>query len=102
MRRDAAPNQALRSVWDEVEPTMAVLAREHPVAGLDLPGFGRSGNPEHTLSLAELAETLARWLDARALRPAVGLVLNAPTMNPAHRTGLGQPCRTTTRIPSPR
>jgi pimeloyl-ACP methyl ester carboxylesterase len=105
-----------------MEPTMALLAREHPVAGLDLPGFGRSGSPAHTFSLAELAQTLDRWLAVRGLpaavlvgnsfgcqvivecmmrdpRRAVGLVLNAPTMDPAHRTPFGQFIRVIADIP---
>jgi pimeloyl-ACP methyl ester carboxylesterase len=105
-----------------LEPTMALLARDHPVAGLDLPGFGRSGSPKRTLSLAELARTLDRWLEVRGLPPgvlvgnsfgcqvivecitreprrAVGLVLNAPTMDPAHRTPFGQIARVAADIP---
>jgi pimeloyl-ACP methyl ester carboxylesterase len=105
-----------------MEPTMARLAREHPVAGLDLPGFGRSGNPTRTLSLSELAQALDRWLEVRGLpacvlvgnsfgcqiivecvdrdpRRAVGLVLNAPTMDPAHRTTVGQVIRVIADIP---
>ncbi len=106
-------------------PTMAWLAREHPamlVAGLDLPGFGRSATPSHALDVSELADALAGWLDARAIGPAVfvgnshgcqvivelatrmparvlGLVLNAPTMDPAHRTVLGQMMRVVLDIP---
>lgn len=95
-----------------LEPTMARLGRAHHVAGLDLPGFGRSGTPPRALTLQELSEALAAWLDARHIGPAIlvgnsygcqvildlvsrqpsralGLVLNAPTMDPAHRTILG-------------
>src|SRR3954463_6358652 len=54
-----------------MEPTMALLAREHPVAGLDLPGFGRSGDPGHVLDVAELTRALARWMDARGLSAPV-------------------------------
>jgi len=91
-----------------LEPTMALLAPAYRVAGLDLPGFGRS-HARRTLTLPELAHALARWLDARDIGPAVfvgnsfgcqvivelavraphrtlGLVLNAPTMDPAHRS----------------
>jgi 2-hydroxy-6-oxonona-2,4-dienedioate hydrolase len=105
-----------------MEPTMALLARQYPVAGLDLPGFGRSGNPKRTLTLPQLAQTLARWLDVRGLAPGVlvgnsfgcqiivecvtndarraaGLVLNAPTMDPAHRTAFGQFVRVVADIP---
>jgi 2-hydroxy-6-oxonona-2,4-dienedioate hydrolase len=103
-------------------PTMARLAGEYRVAGLDLPGFGRSGPPRHPLSLAGLADALADWLDVREIGPAVfvgnsfgcqvivefvtrhparavGLVLNAPTMDPAHRTALGQILRVIADIP---
>jgi pimeloyl-ACP methyl ester carboxylesterase len=105
-----------------MEPTMARLAREHPVAGLDLPGFGRSGNPKRTLSLPELAQALDRWLEVRGLpacvlvgnsfgcqiivecvdrdpRRAVGLVLNAPTMDPAHRSALVMIARVLADVP---
>jgi pimeloyl-ACP methyl ester carboxylesterase len=105
-----------------MEPTMARLARTHFVAGLDLPGFGRSGAPSHPLTLAELAAALEDWLDARGIGPAilvgnsygcqvivecasraperaVGLVLNAPTMDPAHRTMLGMFARVVADVP---
>lgn len=105
-----------------MEPTMARLARTHRVAGLDLPGFGRSGSPRRRLALPDLADVLMRWLDVRAIGPAVfvgnsfgcqvivecaarephralGLVLNAPTMDPAHRTAFGQLARVIADIP---
>ena len=91
-----------------LEPTMALLAPAYRVAGLDLPGFGRT-RASRTFSIRELAHALARWLDVRGIGPAVfvgnsfgcqvivelavrephrtlGLVLNAPTMDPAHRS----------------
>jgi len=37
----------------------------------DLPGFGHSTKPPHTLSLAELAESLADWMSATGLDRAV-------------------------------
>lgn len=105
-----------------MEPTMALLAREHVVAGLDLPGFGRSGTPRRVLGVRELSEALAAWLDARGIGPAIlvgnsfgcqiivelatrepwraaGLVLNAPTMDPAHRTMFGQLVRVIADVP---
>ena len=105
-----------------LEPTMALLASEYHVAGLDLPGFGRSGTPPEALDTRGLAEALAKWLDVRGIGPAifvgnsygcqvivelvmqdprrvVGLVLNAPTMDPAHRTIAGQVFRVLADIP---
>ena len=95
-----------------LEPTMLALASEHPLVGVDLPGFGRSGTPRHALDTAGLATALRDWLDVRGIGPAIfvgnsfgcqvivelavrdpmrviGLVLNAPTMDPAHRTVFG-------------
>ena len=95
-----------------LEPTMAVLASEHPLVGIDLPGFGRSGTPPAALDTAALAVALSNWLDVRGIGPAIfignsfgcqvivelayrdpmrvlGLVLNAPTMDPAHRSFFG-------------
>lgn len=105
-----------------LEPTMVRLAGAHPVAGPDLPGFGRSGTPRRALDLRELAMALAAWMDGRGMGPAVfvgnsygcqvivelvtlqphravGLVLNAPTMDPAHRTVVGQVSRVLADIP---
>lgn len=105
-----------------MRPTMARLATEFSVAGIDLPGFGRSDTPRAPLDLASLAATLDRWLDARGIGPAIfvgnsfgcqvivehvahaphhalGLVLNAPTMDPAHRTLFGQLARVIADIP---
>jgi pimeloyl-ACP methyl ester carboxylesterase len=105
-----------------MEPTMARLAGEFDVAGLDLPGFGRSGTPSHVLGLAELAGVLDAWLDARQIGPAIlvgnshgcqvivecvaraprraaALVLNAPTMDPAHRTLFGELARVVADVP---
>jgi len=105
-----------------MEPTMRRLAGAYQVAALDFPGFGRSGSPRRSLDLPALADTLLRWLDARGIGPAVfvgnsfgcqvivesivreparavGLVLNAPTMDPAHRTVLAQVVRVIADIP---
>lgn len=105
-----------------MEPTMARLADTHTVAGLDLAGFGRSAAPSHPFSVAEHARTLARWLDARDIGPAilvgnsygcqvivecvarwpecaVGMVLNAPTMDPAHRNALVMLARVLADVP---
>lgn len=105
-----------------LEPTMGLLAGEYPVAGLDLPGFGRSGTPSHAYDCRELAAAVVGWLDARGIGPAVfiansygcqvvvelatraparvlGLVLNAPTMDPAYRTVFEQITRALAEIP---
>lgn len=105
-----------------LEPTMQCLADRYRVAGVDLPGFGRTQSPDRTLGVRALAETLAAWLDVNEVGPAVfiansfgcqvivelatidrprvsGLVLNAPTMDPAHRTALGQLIRVIADIP---
>lgn len=105
-----------------LEPTMSRLAATHVVAALDLPGFGRSASPARPFRLAEHAEVLAGWLDARAIGPAIlvgnsygcqvivecvaraperalGLVLNAPTMDPAHRSALTMIARVLADVP---
>lgn len=92
-----------------MQPTMSRLAGHFNVAGLDFPGFGRSGTPSHILGVSELAGVLRAWLDMRGVGPtvfvgnsfgcqiivecvvrtpgrALALVLNAPTIDPAHRT----------------
>lgn len=105
-----------------MEPTMARLAETHTVVGLDLAGFGRSAAPSRPFGVAEHADTLARWLDARDIGPAifvgnsygcqvivdcvarwperaVGLVLNAPTMDPAHRNAFVMLARVLADVP---
>lgn len=105
-----------------MEPTMARLAATHDVAALDLPGFGRSESPPHSFALAEHARMLDHWLDARGIGPAilvgnsygcqvivecvtlvparaVGLVLNAPTMDPAHRSAFTMIARVVADVP---
>ena len=105
-----------------LEPTMRQLTATHAVAGLDLPGFGRSGTPPRALDTTGLADALVAWLVVRGIGPAVfiansygcqviveltmryparvvGLVLNAPTMDPAHRTVFGQLWRVIADIP---
>lgn len=105
-----------------MEPTLARLAATHAVAALDLPGFGRSDSPPRPFTLVEHAHTLERWLDARGLGAAIlvgnsygcqvivecvartpararGLVLNAPTMDPAHRSALVMIARVLADVP---
>lgn len=89
-------------------PPARRLAPYCPVYAPDLPGFGESERPDHTLTIAELAEVLADWMEAVGLRSAVliansfgcqvavecarryparveRLVLIGPTMDPAAR-----------------
>jgi 2-hydroxy-6-oxonona-2,4-dienedioate hydrolase len=106
-----------------MEPTMALLARDFDVAALDFPGFGRSGTPPRVLDVGELAAILRSWLDARWIGPAIfvgnsfgcqiivecvaqsparalGLVLNAPTIDPAHRSRWSMLARVVRDIPN--
>ena len=45
-------------------PTAGELASEYPTYVPDLPGYGRSGNPPHTLAIPELADAVADFMDA--------------------------------------
>ncbi|WIN00255.1 alpha/beta hydrolase [Actinoplanes oblitus] len=90
-------------------PTARALATRHPVVVPDLPGFGRSGKPRFAYDVSRHAEHLAGWLDVlglprvclaghsfgaevvarlAVLRPdlAAGIVLAAPTADPAARS----------------
>ena len=101
---------------------MECLADRYHVLGVDLPGFGRTQSPVGTPDVRALAEWLAAWLDETKTGAAVfvansfgcqiivelakidaprvaGLVLNAPTMDPAHRTAFGQLIRVVADIP---
>lgn len=106
-----------------MEPTMARLAGELDVNGIDLPGFGLSDTPPRALDVSELAGVVADWLDARRIGPAilvgnsfgcqvivalvareperaVGLVLNAPTIDPAHRSMVAMIARVARDVPN--
>jgi pimeloyl-ACP methyl ester carboxylesterase len=106
-------------------PTAAELARRHPVAALDLPGFGLSDEPGRVLDTRELADALGRWLaatgdepvvllgnsygcqvivDLVARRPAVAaaLVLAGPTVDPAARSATRQVLRWLADVPRER
>jgi pimeloyl-ACP methyl ester carboxylesterase len=48
-------------------PLAEVLAEEHEVHALDLPGFGRSQGPSHALSMPELAGAIVDWMSAAGL-----------------------------------
>ena len=99
-----------------MEPTMVILGREHQVVGLDMPGFGRSAGIGYHCTVPQLADAVLHWLDARGIGPAVfvansfgcqvvteivsrepqralGIVLNAPTMDRAHRSVLAMIAR---------
>jgi pimeloyl-ACP methyl ester carboxylesterase len=105
-----------------MEPTLARLAATRAVAALDLAGFGRSDAPPRPFTLRDHARTLDHWLDARGIGPTIlvgnsygcqvivdcvartparaqGLVLNAPTMDPAHRSALVMIARVLADVP---
>ena len=90
-------------------PLAEVLARWFAVYAPDLPGFGRSEKPSRALDVPELADALARWLDAQGIERAAfaansfgcqvvadlavrhprrveRAVLTGPTVDPAART----------------
>jgi 2-hydroxy-6-oxonona-2,4-dienedioate hydrolase len=94
-------------------PTARLLGARFDVHAPDLPGFGRSSKPRRVLSIGELADALAAWLEARDLEPPVllansmgcqiaveymirhgmrarGLVLVGPTVDRADRSAMGQ------------
>jgi 2-hydroxy-6-oxonona-2,4-dienedioate hydrolase len=50
-----------------MEPLARVLAPDYRVFAPDLPGFGQSTKPGHTLSMTELADALHCWMDAVGL-----------------------------------
>jgi 2-hydroxy-6-oxonona-2,4-dienedioate hydrolase len=92
-------------------PLAKRLAAERTVYAPDLPGHGRSDDPASTLSVRELADFLATWLDAAGIGKAAflgnsmgcqilaelavrhpervdRLILVSPTVDPAARTFL--------------
>lgn len=52
-------------------PTALRLAPNYRVYAPDLPGFGKSAKPAHVLSVPELADALANWMEVMQLPPAV-------------------------------
>lgn len=105
-----------------MEPTLARLAATRRVSALDMAGFGRSDSPRRPFTLAQHAELLERWLDAQGIAAPIlvgnsygcqvivehvarvpgraqGLVLNAPTMDPAHRSALVMIARVAADVP---
>ena len=103
-------------------PVATLLARRHPVAVPDLPGFGLSGDPGAALDTPALADALGGWLDATGTGPAVllgnsygcqvivdlvvrrpaaavALVLSGPTADPAARSAVRQALRWLRDVP---
>lgn len=93
---------------DSMAPLATQLARLCRVFAIDLPGYGKSDKPWPILTVAQLADAIAGWMDANALPEAhfVGnsfgcqilaafavrhpqrvnrLVLQGPTVDPAAR-----------------
>lgn len=54
-------------------PVARLLAPQYHVFAPDLPGFGKSERPQHILTISELADALASWMDACGLPAAVFL-----------------------------
>lgn len=52
-------------------PLARQLAQGFTVYAPDLPGFGKSTKPRRALSIDELADALARWMDAAGLPEAI-------------------------------
>jgi 2-hydroxy-6-oxonona-2,4-dienedioate hydrolase len=52
-------------------PTAQALLEEYAVFAPDLPGFGDSGKPDRVLTIAELGDSLAGWIQAVRLEPVV-------------------------------
>ncbi len=52
-------------------PTAIELASYYHVYAPDLPGFGKSAKSAHVLSIIELADTLAAWMQVMGLQQAV-------------------------------
>jgi 2-hydroxy-6-oxonona-2,4-dienedioate hydrolase len=67
-RPDAAPLvfvHGLMVASDFLRPTLVRMARDHPVAAPDLPGFGRSDKPREALGIPALATALGGWVAAQ-------------------------------------
>jgi 2-hydroxy-6-oxonona-2,4-dienedioate hydrolase len=103
-------------------PTARLLAASGPVYLPDLPGFGKSGKPATVLTISELADSLAEWLEAHRIEAPVLIgnslgaqviadlatryphrldraVLVAPTVDPQARRVLTQALRLLADIP---
>lgn len=75
-----------------MRPLARTLAKDFPVFAPDLPGFGRSSKPRHVLTLPELADALAAWMDAAALSRA-SFVANSLGCQVAVELALRHPAR---------
>jgi len=103
-------------------PTAEHLAEHCRVYIPDLPGYGNSGKPKHILTISELADALAAWMEVTGLEKATLLgnsmggqiiasfalrhsarleraVLVGPTMDPQARTAHQQILRWLRNIP---
>lgn len=56
-----------------MRPTAKLLAQHYNVYAPDLPGFGKSDDPAHVLSLPELSDLLAIWMKKMKIKKAVFL-----------------------------
>lgn len=97
-------------------PFAEALAATHDIYAIDLPGYGRTPNPERALTISELGETVSALVRTLDLDPPVlvghsmgcqivagavaagpelyaGYVLIGPTPDPAARSFLGQSLR---------
>jgi pimeloyl-ACP methyl ester carboxylesterase len=52
-------------------PTAKLLAKDHDVYAIDLPGHGKSSKPAKTLTVIEQAEVIAEWLAVMGIEKAV-------------------------------
>ena len=103
-------------------PLLDQLAAHCPVYAPDLPGWGKSTKPAHTLGISELADVLAEWVVDRGLQRPVflgnslgcqilvelavrhpgmlsGLVLVGPTVDPRARSVRQQALRLAADVP---
>ena len=54
-------------------PLASVLARDYHVVLLDLPGYGQTPDPDHVLSLSELAEVVGEYIRTHHSAPVVAI-----------------------------
>jgi pimeloyl-ACP methyl ester carboxylesterase len=52
-------------------PAMSEISKSRQVFAPDLPGWGESAKPRHVFNIAELADTLALWMQAMKIERAV-------------------------------